>query len=164
MVSGVSMRNSIVLIGVFSLIFSIFASSCSEESAANTPSVPSAVVTASTAPQNDRLIFKVTVPHGHHAYLNSGDEGNLIPVTFFWESLIENGVLRGKPMQISSPKGVRDEEVQALVLRGTGAYEFQIVKTAAEKLKGLSLKVRTQVCDESRGICYRPRTDEVMIN
>ncbi len=97
----------------------------------------------------------VIVPPGHHAYLDKGVEGNYIPVSVDTSGV---GDLRLK----DSPPGELDKEVRAKVLRGMGAFLYETKDASAAA--GKSLRVRSQICDERKGVCYAPRTVEVKIS
>ncbi len=103
----------------------------------------------------------VQIPPKHHAYLDRGDEKNYIPITFDWSSHIENGTLDEKPVLVKKPTGERNDEAGATVLRGRGNFVFESENFA--KLQNKRLKVRTQICDEIKGICYRPEWKKVHI-
>src|SRR5215470_3695912 len=72
------------------------------------------------------LRLGVRLPANHHGYLDTGDEGLFIPLTFAFPSLEEQGV---QVVMLSHPVGERDEMVHATVLRGSGEFTFR-VKTA----------------------------------
>jgi len=92
--------------------------------------------------------LEVLVPPGHHAYLDAGKEGNLIPVSFRWDGSAPNLTL--------APLGEFDEQVRATVLRGRGQWQF-------EKGAATAVTVRSQICDEKIGLCYPPSETRAML-
>lgn len=114
-----------------------------------------------TSISGSSLTIAISVPDHHHAYLDRGEEGNLIPVQFYWEDFVEAGILETEPEPISAPEGVFDEDERAIVLRGEGEYVFEIGN--AGELSGETLRARTQICDEIRGVCYRPENHDIQL-
>lgn len=100
--------------------------------------------------------INVNVPSRHHAYLDAGEYGNLIPLAFDWQGLTP------EPKITAAPTGEHDEEVKARVLRGNGRFVFQFAPPAPD-LQGRTIKVRSQICDEDKGICYRPTWTDVSL-
>lgn len=105
-------------------------------------------------------LLRVHVPANHHAYLDKGPSGAFIPVTADWEALVKGGKISAAPALLRSPAGTLDKDSGAMVLRGTGEYEY---KGSLAELAGLAVQVRTQICDDVKGICYRPKTQNVII-
>jgi Disulphide bond corrector protein DsbC len=95
----------------------------------------------------------VAVPPGHHAYLDRGDMESLIPISFDWAPT------GASPTLSASPAGERDETVGATVLRGAGRFVFE--SAASETLRGKSVRVQSQICNEEKGVCYRPTIQEI---
>ena len=108
-----------------------------------------------------QLKIDLRLPPNSHLYLDKGLRGNLIPVSFDWQSL-----LKKKPRLISAPQGKYDKEVEAKVLRDQGSFVFSFSEneTEAQDIIGQTLKVRTQICNEVEGICYRPKWTDVQIS
>ncbi len=104
--------------------------------------------------------IQVTVPEHHHAYLDKGRDGVLLDLQFNWQKLIESGALKKEPEKKSAPAGAQDDTAHATVLRGTGTFEFI---APAKDVEGKNLAARIQICNETRGICYRPETIDVQI-
>jgi hypothetical protein len=102
----------------------------------------------------DTIRFSITVPENHHAYLDKGSEGNLIPVTFDWGGMKEPG-------PVFVPIGTRDERVRATVLRGSGDFLFR--SPNAMEYSGKKVRVLTQICDDIQGICYRPEYSDIFL-
>src|SRR4030095_12370870 len=65
------------------------------------------------------LRLVVRLPANHHGYLDTGDEGLFIPLTFAFPNLEEQGA---QVVMLSHPVGERDEIVPATVLRGSGEF------------------------------------------
>lgn len=110
---------------------------------------------------DQRLQVGVAVPKEHHIYLDQGVEGNLLPISFDWRPHIEKRLLLQEPRLAAAPPGQKDEKVKATVLRGEGNFLFEAA--GLERLSGKELRVRIQICDEIRGICFRPEWKEVPI-
>lgn len=108
--------------------------------------------------KDNTALIAVSIPPDHHAYLDAGKDGVLIPIAFLWEELVKSGALRQAPKAISVPKGVSDEEVGARVLRGQGRFVFGPVDAA---LSRKTLRIRTQMCNDRTRICYPPSTQGV---
>jgi hypothetical protein len=72
------------------------------------------------------LRLAVQIPANHHGYLDTGDEGFFIPLTFAFPSLEEQGA---QVVMLSHPVGERDEIVHATVLRGSGEFTFRVKTT-----------------------------------
>ena len=100
-----------------------------------------------------------------HLYLDKGDRGNLIPVSFDWQSLLTKGFLKRAPKLISAPKGEYDKDMEAKVLRAQGSFLFSLSEndTSPQGVAGQTLRIRTQLCNELDGICYRPEWTDVQI-
>ena len=72
------------------------------------------------------LRLAVLIPADHHGYLDTGDEGLFIPLTFAFPSLEEQGA---QVVMLSHPVGERDEMVRATVFRGSGEFTFRVKPT-----------------------------------
>lgn len=109
----------------------------------------------------EQIKIDLKLPPNSHLYLDKGGRGNLIPVSFDWQDILKKG-----PQLLSAPQGEYDKEVEAKVLRGQGSFVFSFSKNRVEpqELVGKILKVRTQVCNERDGICYRPTWTRVQIS
>jgi len=82
------------------------------------PEVQAALVTRERQPGDtgsETLHIAVQIPPNHHGYLDTGDEGFFIPLSFAFPSLEEQGA---QVVMVSHPIGERDEAVHATVLRG----------------------------------------------
>lgn len=114
--------------------------------------VPSPTISANLA--GSQLNVEVSVPAGHHAYLDSGKEGNLIPVTFDFTNL-------GTELkEVSRPQGTVEEISGAKILKGNGVFVFE---SESSLDSDSSFRVRTQICDDTSGICYRPQWHDVSL-
>ena len=102
------------------------------------------------------LRIAVMIPLNHHGYLDTGDEGLFIPLTFAFPSLEEQGA---HVVMQSHPTGERDEIVHATVLRGSGEFTFRIEATQTTFLpvETLSLTFRYQICNDVTKLCYPPQ-------
>lgn len=117
------------------IVFLFFALTACEEPATK----PAVKVKALST--KDSILVELLIPEAHHAYLDAGKEGNLIPVSFRWEG--------GSPALSLAPMGEFDEKVHAKVLRRQGQWKF-------EKGTATAVTVRSQICDEKIGLCYPP--------
>lgn len=102
----------------------------------------------------------VEVPARHHGYLDQGDSGWLIPLTFSFSALEERGV---KVSLVSRPAGIREERWRATVLRERGEFMFRMQGTGARLPAGtvVPASLRYQICDEVANFCYPPRAVEI---
>ncbi|MCB1319210.1 MAG: hypothetical protein KDK34_03095, partial [Leptospiraceae bacterium] len=107
------------------------------------------------------IAVQVRVPANHHAYLDAGRDGVLIPISFDWQPLIDAALLRTAPSQVTKPDGSPDDEIGATVLRGAGEFVFETAQ--ADRLDGMSVRVRSQLCNDETGVCYRPTWQEVAL-
>ena len=98
----------------------------------------------------------VLIPPNHHGYLDTGDEGLFIPLTFAFPSLEEQGA---HVVMLSHPVGERGEIVHATVLRGSGEFTFRIkaTHTTSSPVKTLPLTFRYQICNDVTKLCYPPQ-------
>jgi hypothetical protein len=105
----------------------------------------------------------VEVPPDHHAYLDKGDEGLLIPLSFTFPALEERSV---RVELISSPTGTRDEKVSATLLRGTHDFVFHLHGPADPAVLNspVSARLRYQICNDVTNICYPPQEKEVALH
>ena len=107
----------------------------------------------------DQIQITVEIPPGHHAYLDSGDRGNLVPISFDWSAVSE--ILPAGPTMEHMPDGARDEDVGARVVRGQSRFVFHVPD--AQALQGTRIQVTSQICDEEIGLCYRPEQNDLTI-
>ena len=102
------------------------------------------------------LRLAVRLPANHHGYLDTGDEGLFIPLSFVFPSLEEQGA---PVVMVSHPVGERDEMVHATVLRGSGEFAFRVKTTpmAFPSVGTLPLILRYQICNDVTKLCYPPQ-------
>jgi thiol:disulfide interchange protein DsbD len=102
------------------------------------------------------LRLGVQIPANHHGYLDTGDEGLFIPLTFAFPSLEEQGA---QVVMLSHPIGERDEIVHATVLRGSGEFTFRVKTAHVDSLSvgTLPLTLRYQICNDVTKLCYPPQ-------
>lgn len=144
---GDSMRN-LKLFFLFIVGAIVATISCSRP-----PALPDATISAVN--QGDKLNVVIQVPERHHAYLDSGRDGNLIPVTFDWKNL---GIQLADLKSTEVPAGELEPDTGARVLRGEGRFSFELPQSVNNQTQ---FRVRVQICDEVKGICYRPVWHEV---
>ncbi|MCB1137111.1 MAG: hypothetical protein KDK23_00085 [Leptospiraceae bacterium] len=118
--------------------------------------IPRATIRA--AALQDNITVSVSIPADHHAYLDEGPHGNLIPVAFDWEPALAAGKMDSAPTLKSKPEGEEEEKIGALVLRGTGEFVFQ-----GSAKPGAPIRVRTQICNDVTGMCFRPTWQELSV-
>ena len=102
------------------------------------------------------LRLAVQLPANHHGYLDTGDEGLFIPLTFAFPGLEEQGA---QVVMLSHPVGERDEMVHATVLRGSGEFTFRVKTThmTSPSVGTLPLTLRYQICNDVTKLCYPPQ-------
>src|SRR5215813_8488283 len=102
------------------------------------------------------LRLAVRIPANHHGYLDTGDEGFFIPLTFVFPSLEEQGA---QVVMLSHPVGERDEIVHATVLRGSGEFTFRVKtnRMPSSSVGVLPLTFRYQICNDVTKLCYPPQ-------
>ena len=111
----------------------------------------------------DTLRIAVQIPPNYHGYLDAGDEGFFIPLSFTFPSLEEQGA---QVIMVSRPAGERDEVVHATVLRGSGEFAFRIeaTHTASIAAETLPMTFRYQICNDVTKICYPPQEVAVSLH
>lgn len=98
------------------------------------------------------LRIAVDVPPGHHGYIDKGDDGYFIPLSFAFPDLEQKGI----EAEITSvTPGVRDEKVRAQVLRGRADFAFRLAP-APPRSADLTARIRYQICNDITEICYPP--------
>ncbi len=102
----------------------------------------------------------VQVPPRHHGYLDRGDSGWLIPMTFTFAGLEERGA---KVSMISGPAGKRGERWRATVLRDKGEFIFRVDAAGVRLPAGavIPASLRYQICDELTNVCYPPEEIDI---
>ena len=110
-----------------------------------------------------RLLIRVNVPKDHHAYLDKGDLGVLIPVSVDVDALRQAGIA---VRQTGAPSGERDDQIRATIFRGDGVFDFELNGTSqlAEGTARYPVTVTSQLCREKAPrICYAPSRQTVEI-
>jgi len=130
------------------------------------PEVKVSLVARDRQPSNtdmDTLRIAVQIPPNYHGYLDAGDEGFFIPLSFTFPSLEEQGA---QVIMVSRPAGERDEVVHATVLRGSGEFAFRIeaTHTASIAAETLPMTFRYQICNDVTKICYPPQEVAVFLH
>lgn len=98
------------------------------------------------------------MPKNHHAYLDKGKRGILIPLNFDFSGVESAGY---KIAPFAKPKRIYDNEVNAMVLRGTGEFKFSIHREKGKEFIIPPIKARSQICNDTTKTCYFPRTDHI---
>lgn len=101
----------------------------------------------------------VEVPPNHHGYLDRGDDGFLIPFAFSFPTLEKAGAT---VELVSKPKGERDDDFRAHVLRGRGEFRFRLAPTFALASQTWA-NLRYQICNDRTSICYPPKVVQMPI-
>jgi thiol:disulfide interchange protein len=127
-----------------------------ETPAATARLAPATLQVTGTKPAT--LAVTITAPAGHHAYLDAGKDGSLLPIA------IDLSALEGAGLQVrevARPKGEQDDTYGARVLRGDGIFRYRITATPRAKAgtRTVPVTVRSQVCNDANGSCYFPNTD-----
>ncbi len=110
--------------------------------------------------RSTKFRIAVRIPPNHHGYLDTGDGGLLIPLTFTFMPLEQRGA---RVAVLARPRGTRDEKFRATVLRGTGTFGFRLEATSDIFLPGsvLPATLRYQICNDVTNICYAPKEIDV---
>jgi thiol:disulfide interchange protein DsbD len=109
------------------------------------------------ADRTAELTVRVTPPPGHHAYLDKGAEGALLPIQIDLSSLEQEGIAA---RSVAGPRGEWDGQFRATVLRGEGVFKYELRGRPSAKVadREYEIKVRTQVCNDATRACYFPET------
>ena len=118
------------------------------------PSIAAEVVAEGLVRHTQALSFliSVEVPTGHHGYLDKGDDGFLIPLSFSFPDFEGTDVV---VEMTSAPSGVRDDTLRAQVLRGRGEFAFRLVPPPGPTAEATAV-LRYQICNDVTRICYPP--------
>ena len=100
----------------------------------------------------------VTVPKDHHAYLDSGDKGLFISLSFDFSGVESAGY---KVSPVSSPEGTHDKEFEATVLRGAGEFKFALSRVKGREFIIPPIEAKSQICNDITKICFLPQIDEI---
>ncbi|MHB9106427.1 MAG: protein-disulfide reductase DsbD family protein [Armatimonadota bacterium] len=108
------------------------------------------------------LTIRVTPPAGHHAYLDTGKDGVLLPVEINPSALEQAGI---QVRSVSTPKGEWDTQYGATVLRGEGVFRYALTALPAAKAGSVeyAIEVQSQICNDDTGACYFPQTDTLRV-
>jgi len=101
---------------------------------------------------------KIVPPPGHHAYLDAGKDGALLPIEINLDALRQAGL---QALPAGKPKGTWDEQIGATVLRGEGTFRYQLTARPEVKAgtRNFVITVRSQVCNDTNGACYFPHVE-----
>jgi len=102
------------------------------------------------------LRFGVQIPPDHHGYLDTGDEGLFIPLSFSFPTWASHGIQ--VVLRTHSP-GEREDTVHATVLRGQGEFTFGVPMPSTRFLSDdtVALTFRYQICNDVTRLCYPPQ-------
>ena len=108
------------------------------------------------------LIIRITPPAGHHAYLDTGEDGLLLPIEINLSSLQKAGI---QVRSVSVPQGEWDEQFHATVFRREATFKYELralpwAKVGSGKYK---INIRSQICQDTTGACYFPETHTHLI-
>lgn len=112
--------------------------------------------------QENLLGIGVQIPADHHGYLDTGDEGFYIPLSFSFPTLEGPN---SRLLLHTRPTGIRDEVAHATILRGYGAFYFQVDAPTRPLSQGkpLPARFRYQICNDITKICYPPQEVELQL-
>ena len=118
------------------------------------PSVSAEVVPGSIVRGADALSLRISVevPSEHHGYIDRGDDGFFIPLSFSFPGF--EGTEVGVEMTVA-PAGTRDDGVRARVLRGRGEFGFLLVPAPGPDTEATA-SLRYQICNDLTQRCYPP--------
>lgn len=121
------------------------------------------LVSRSSQAQILALHLGVQMPEHHHGYLNTGDEGFYIPLSFSFPNLPASSA---SVTLISHPEGSRDETAQATVLRGYGEFTFHVEVQSGSLQAGMpsSAMFHYQICNDLTKLCYPPQELQVSLS
>ncbi len=123
------------------------------------------IINASYTSESKRIAIHFKIPKNLHAYLDKGKDGQLIPISFDWQPLQETKAISTAPVLIQAPQGELNQKEEARVLRDEGIYIFELKESLHEStlFNTLKFRVRTQICNEVAGICYKPSWTNVFL-
>jgi|GEM_PF-262678 len=155
---------SVAVICLFPLFFTSL--SHAEESLFDI-TIPEATARVAVHPEavkpgdNFRLEITVVIPERHHGYLDAGEEGFLIPVTFDFSRLEEAGLSFDLA---EKPEGSLDAELKANSFHGEGRFVFQgSVSDTAKDGPLPDFKIRFQLCNDETKQCFAPAETNLAI-
>ena len=118
------------------------------------PSVSAEVVPGSIARRADALSLRISVeiPREHHGYIDKGDDGFFIPLSFSFHDFEGADIV---VEMTAAPVGTRDDGVGAQVLRGRGEFGFLLVPAPGPDTEATGI-LRYQICNDVTERCYPP--------
>ena len=118
------------------------------------PSVSAEVVPGSIVRRADALSLRISVevPREHHGYIDKGDDGFFIPLSFSFPDFEGTDIV---VEMTGAPAGTRDDGVRAQVLRGRGEFGFLLVPPPESDTDATAI-LRYQICDDVTERCYPP--------
>jgi len=116
------------------------------------------LVAGKSATLNVRLV----VPSGHHAYLDAGTDGGYLPIAISLSAIEKAGI---KVQRVSAPRGEKDEQYHAAVLRGEGVFKYALTAPSGAKAgsEDYTITVGSQICSDTSGSCFFPRSDTLHV-
>ncbi len=118
------------------------------------PSVSAEVVPGSIVRRADALSLRISVevPREHHGYIDKGDDGFFIPLSFSFPDFERTDIV---VEMTGAPAGMRDDGVRARVLRGRGEFGFLLVPPPRSDTDATAI-LRYQICNDVTERCYPP--------
>ncbi len=166
--SPVVFRRYLLLCIVFVAALFYFASVKANAQYAGTATIP--IASVRIEPTTLRLhsetpaefTVRVTPPFGHHAYLDTGKDGTLLPIEIHLTALAQAGL---QVRTIGTPKGEWDALFGATVLRREGVFRYQLSATprAQAGTHDYAVTVNSQLCNDTNGACYFPRVETLHV-
>ena len=104
----------------------------------------------------------ILIPPDHHGYLDTGDEGFFLPLSFAFPLLEEQGV---RIEMTAHPPGERDDIVRATILRSTGEFVFRAraMPPIFPSQETLLVILYYQICNDVTKLCYPPQVSTVSL-
>lgn len=118
------------------------------------PSVSAEVVPGSIVRRADALSLRISVevPREHHGYIDRGDDGFFIPLSFSFPDFEGTDIV---VETTRAPAGTRDDGVRAQVLRGRGEFGFLLTPAPGPDTEAIAI-LRYQVCNDLTQLCFPP--------
>lgn len=118
------------------------------------PSVSAEMVPGSVVRRGDALSLRISVevPSEHHGYIDKGDDGFFIPLSFSFPDFEGTDIV---VEMTGAPDGTRDDGVRAQVLRGRGEFGFLLVPPPRSDTDATAV-LRYQICSDVTERCYPP--------
>ena len=106
------------------------------------------------------ITVKFDIPDNHHAFLKSEVSGIPIEITQAYskkqKEVLEQGI---EIINIKKPDGIKEKG--DIILRGSNNFELSFKlndKSKLKKGKYLFFQVKYQLCEEKKGMCFRPKS------